>query len=435
MLIKSAENKRTTSISEPKINVREAWLNELQLSRRVYFFQKWKDQGKERHISGKELLEWLRLDLLYLFESTINLLLNLRKFGPAIKKEYGISYFRQLYRMAFLVYVIRTKAARFRLNHLFHDNRWKRVKEYAFSKHIRVHNVVLGYPHHEELGILAHKLKFYHYCKNNQINTPEILAVYSSGLLTSPSSLPPEIPKKDLFMKEVAGGNGRGAKKFMYDDGFYRDSNGAKYFREDLNRFFVDYSNTISGIIIQDALQNHDYWKKFTSGGLATCRIVTGISPLDTDEIMPFFATVKMPVGKTEVDNYSKGSIAAFVDMDTGLMKSATSSVPYKGKFVFDYHPDTGHKIEGEVLPGWKELIDFAKTVHLHFETISVGWDISLTNNGITVLEGNVEWGSDVIEGPSGRPIADTVYTEWFNGWRNRMKHKKVIPYKLPRNL
>lgn len=433
MLIKSAEKKREISTISSSVDAREVWLKELHLSRRIYFFQKWADQRKSKKVSVGELFQWISMDLWYFIENTINLLLNLRKYGPAIRKEYGLSYLKQFYRMAYLVYVIRTKAARFRLSHLFEDSRWNRVRDYAFSRHIRVHNIVLGYPHQQDLEVLANKCKFYHHCKERGIPTPEIWSVYHSGSATSPSGGSPLIPKRDLFMKEAAGGNGRGAKKFTFKNGYYRDAQGINYSERELHQFFVDYSKNRTSILIQSALRNHDSWKNFTSGSLATCRVVTGISSYNKNEIIPFFVIMKMPAAITDIDNYSKGSIAANVDIHTGKMQTAVSAIPNKGKFTFDSHPYTGQKIKGEVLPFWNELIVISKRVHRQFKTISVGWDISLTEEGWTILEGNVEWGSDVIEGPSGKPIADSNYTEWFAEWRKRTEGLNVIHYKLPR--
>lgn len=401
---------------------REKWLKEIRRTRRVYFYQLWSDQRKERDISLKELFKWLHDDLKYSLSGSLNLLLNLRKYGPLIKRSYKLSYLQQLYRLAYLVFVIRTQAARFRLNHLFEEARWKRVKDHAFSRHIRIHNLLLGYPHRDDLDIIAHKLKFHIHCSRHGLPTPEILAVFESGKQDSSFGDSESLPKIDLFMKELSGGMGYGIKKFTYQNGVYLDSNGNSYSNNELREFFKEYSLKTKPILIQKALKNHDCWKEFTGGGLATCRVVTGKSPFNDEEVIPFFATFKMPAQNLYVDNFSKGSVAAPIDLETGIMGIAVSSLPQRGKFRFEHHPDTGRKIRGSVLPFWRDVIELSKKVHQHFKTIDIGWDIALTDNGLTVLEGNVEWGSDVIEGPSGIPISDTYYPEWFDGWAKRRR-------------
>ena len=401
-------------------NFREKWLKEIRRARRGYFFQLWADQRKDRNISLIELLNWFGDDIRYAYVNSLNILLNLRKFGSTIKKEYGLSYLKQAYRMAYLVFVIRTKASRFRLNHLFEKSRWERVNNHAFSRHIRAHNLVLGYPYRDDLNIIAHKLKFHIHCREHGLPTPEILAVYESGKQVSSFGDSESLPKINLFMKELSGGMGYGIKKFNYKNGIYFDSNGETYSGNELRQFFKDYSLNSHPILIQKVLKNHDSWKEFTGGGLATCRVVTGKSSQSSEDIVPFFATFKMPVQNLYVDNFSKGSVASPIDLKTGMMGVAVSSLPQKGKFRFEHHPDTGCKIKGEILPFWQEVIELSKKVHHHFKTIDIGWDIALTEEGLTILEGNVEWGSDVIEGPGSIPIADTIYPEWFDGWMKR---------------
>lgn len=426
MQIKQIDNKLNRSAST--IELREKWLKEIRRARRVYSFQKWADQRNEREISAGEISQWIYDDVEYIVVNCMNLFLQLRRYGAAIKKEYGLSYLQQWHRMVYLVFVIRTKAVRFRLNHFFDQTRWHHVKDFALGTHIKVHNQILGYPHHDDLGILVHKLKFFEFCKARGLQTPEILAVFEAGKITYLSNGKFSFPQADLFVKELASGMGMGAKKFSYKNEFYQDTDNRLFTEHDIHQFLINYSKNTNSILVQNALRNHDSWKKFTSGSLATCRIVTGISPFNEDKVIPFFAAMKMPTGKSDIDNFSKGNIATSVDIQTGIMQSAISCKPINGKFVFDVHPDSGHLIKGEVLPFWNELVEFAKKVHLQFKTICVGWDISLTEEGFTVLEGNVEWGSDVIEGPANYLIADTAYPEWFDGWVKRMNGKELIP-------
>lgn len=424
-------DRRTNHVSSPEKD-RERWLELLRQARRVYFFQKWKDQREVRKVRISEIIQWTFADTRHIVLWNINILLQLRAYGAQIKKAYGLSYFRQWCRMAYLVFVIRTLASSFRLNHFFDQKRWNRVQDFAFNRHIKVHNNTLGYPHHEELGILAHKLKFFEYCQSKHVQNPEILAVFEEGKITLPSNGVFRIPKSDLFVKELAGGMGRGAMKFSYTNGCFQNRTGKMYTANDLLTFLKDYSSKTNSILVQHALKNHHSWQNFTDGGLATCRIVTGISPDDESDIIPFFASMKMPTGKIDADNFSKGSLVASVDIQSGLMTSAITFKPKNGMFVFETHPDTGHPIKGEVLPFWNDLIEFVKHLHQHFQTRCIGWDICLTQSGVSVLEGNVEWGSDLIEAPANRPLADTIYPKWFEGWAKQMEGKEIIPYKLP---
>lgn len=423
---------RVDSASARK-NYREKWLHQLKRARRVYCFQRWADQRGKRRIKISEVIQWAYLDIRHIAIWNVNSLLQIRSYGSLIKKIYGLSYLKQWYRMAYLVVVIRTQATSFRLNHFFDQRRWGRVKDFAFNRHIKVHNKILGYPNHDELEILAHKLKFFEYCNLQQLQTPKILAVFEGGKVTLPSTGMFNIPENDLFVKELTGGMGRGAAKFSYQHGGYYDRNGKAYTKKNLITYLEDYSTRKNSMLVQYALKNHSSWEKFTSGGLASCRIVTGVSHEDKREVIPFFASMKMPTGNNDIDNFSKGSLVASVDIQSGIMTSAITFKPKNGIFGFDAHPDTGHPIKGETLPFWNELIEFVKNFHKHFQTLCIGWDVSLTESGFCVLEGNVEWGSDIIEAPANCPLADTIYAEWFDGWATKMKGKEIIPYKKPR--
>jgi len=58
-----------------------------------------------------------------------------------------------------------------------------------------------------------------------------------------------------------------------------------------------------------------------------------------------------------------------------------------------DRHPDTGFVFKGALLPHFKELVKQACQLHQYFYgTHSVGWDVAITADGPTFLEGNNSW-------------------------------------------
>lgn len=408
---------------------REKWLRLFRQVSRGYSFQKWSDERKKRSISLLEFIRWLCDDIAYFLIWNVNLVLQLRAYGSVIKRNYGLTFFQQWIRMAYLVFIIRTDSKKLRTNHLFDPERWKRVDEFAFNRQNIVHNNILGFPHHEELEICVNKLKFWQFCSSGGWHTPEVLAVYEKGTIMYPSTGVFHVPKTDLFVKEVCGGMGRGAKKFCYDNGIYLDRAGNKFSGRDICLFLSDYSTNKSAILIQKVLKNHDSWKGFTNGSLATCRIVIGRSPSVANEVIPLLATLRMPVGTGETDNYSAGGIAASVDIQTGIMSSGISGKPVNGSFTFDAHPDSGRQITGEMVPYWNKLLAFIQSFHLEFNILSVGWDVAFTEEGLSIIEANPTWGSDVLEAPANKPIIETGYTEWFDGWTGRMKGQEVVPY------
>lgn len=395
---------------------RKRWLKRIQNCRRLYFCQKWKDKPDGEKISPFEFLKWVTDDILYFIKWNINLLLQLRAYGTVVRKYSGLSFFEQWKRMAYLVFKIRVDSNALRIHHLFEDDRWKKVHTYSFNRHTLVQNEFMGYPHQDEITCFRDKLKYFKFCRDHNIKTPEVYSVIEKGVITFSNSDEGSLPTKSLFMKELHGSHGRGAKKFVYKDGSFRDRSGNVYRPNELESYFKEISKKTGGVIVQEALENHPEWKKFTNGSLATCRLVTGRSP-HNDEIIPLFAVFRMPFGDSDADNYSVGGIATSLDVKTGKMGKAVTPKPINGSFSFDKHPTTGEQITGERLHRWDELLEIAKETHKKFKCLSIGWDISLTTNGFCIVEGNSFWMSGSIEGTSGVSMYETNYPEWVEDW------------------
>jgi hypothetical protein len=131
-----------------------------------------------------------------------------------------------------------------------------------------------------------------------------------------------------------------------------------------------------------------------------------------------------MPTGDSVKDNFSAGGIASPIDVETGKLGKATTAVPRDGRFEVNRHPDTGHPLAGSELPKWEELLNFVLDVHSYFESIFVGWDVSYTAEGFQVIEGNLHWGTRLIEGLSGQPIENTPYPHLYDVWMKELIKK-----------
>lgn len=411
-------------MSNQSIEKKKRWLNRLQNTRRYYSFQKWSDKPPGTKISLKKLLEWISEDISYLIRWNINLMLQLKNFGNEVKKYSGLSFFEQWKRMAFLVFKIHKDSTNFRLHHLFDADQWEKAARFCYARQYLIQLKFEGFFPEEEIEIIRNKFEFYQYCKRHSFNTPKVYAIIKNGKIVYPIENSFSFPEQDLFVKDLTGSQGRGVKYFKYKNRKYYDLDESNYSSKELHAYLSQQSKNTKGVIIQQAIKNHSKWKKFTNGSLATCRIVTGRSPYNEGEIIPFFAALRMPVGSADGDNYSLGGIASAIDMETGRLGKAISKTPIDGNFAWDTHPDTGAQITGSNLYLWEELVEFTQSIHKKFETLSIGWDISLAENGLTVIEGNRLWGSDVIEGPSRVPIYETKYPEWTEDWIEKLSAK-----------
>jgi hypothetical protein len=124
-----------------------------------------------------------------------------------------------------------------------------------------------------------------------------------------------------------------------------------------------------------------------------TMRVLTMRDPERGDE--PFIAFAIHKFGTTEsapVDNWAKGGLNAYVDLETGKLGPAVGYPDYTGGKLtwFDQHPETGEQIAGVYVPDWlalkEQLLDMLRALKF---LMYIGWDIVITPQGPCIIEGN----------------------------------------------
>lgn len=103
-------------------------------------------------------------------------------------------------------------------------------------------------------------------------------------------------------------------------------------------------------------------------------------------------AYLRIGTSKTiPADNFSRGGIISFVDMDTGVLKETIRRSEDGRVLKCSHHYETNEIITGKILPHW-DLIkkNILNTTELIGPIIKiVGWDIIITEDDFVVLEGN----------------------------------------------
>ena len=88
-------------------------------------------------------------------------------------------------------------------------------------------------------------------------------------------------------------------------------------------------------------------------------------------------------------DGFDGGGIFAPVDVETGVI--CRDGMNLDNKF-FEVHPVSGKKIKGFQVPHWDEVLTLAATAAKRFKGVRmVGWDIAVTEEGVSLIEGNSE--------------------------------------------
>lgn len=121
-------------------------------------------------------------------------------------------------------------------------------------------------------------------------------------------------------------------------------------------------------------------------------------------------------------DNWSRGSLCALVNLQTGALSCAVKHPRRTGGVLewVTHHPDTGAAIEGTVVPRWAELqTELLRTLEDLPEFVYVGWDVLVTDERFWVLEGNAntEFNALQVHGPL---LADERVKAFY-------KHHKII--------
>ncbi len=90
------------------------------------------------------------------------------------------------------------------------------------------------------------------------------------------------------------------------------------------------------------------------------------------------------------IDNLSAKGISASVDIESGALGKAAVRNEQGRMDLLDQHPDTGSQISGVQIPDWDLALKMVEDLGNAFPFLTfVGWDLAMTPEGPTVIEGN----------------------------------------------
>jgi len=194
-----------------------------------------------------------------------------------------------------------------------------------------------------------------------------------------------------LFMKPVSSGKGDGVCRISLHEGdFY------------INEKLVDKTEIRLLLANKDAwflskgIKQHSFEDSLYDKTTNTIRIIT-LRDFDTGCIKIFFAVQRIGTSATiPVDNGSKGGLVANINLETGQLSEARS---LQKLVSYANHPDSGSRIEGQVIPGWNEIKEEVLALARKFPFLNfIAWDVLLTEQGICVVEANTSSGVNIIQ-------------------------------------
>ncbi len=396
----------------------ESWFTLIKQSRRKYAYSRLKELDGSTFVFLKKMIKWTYKDAMYVLHQGKAIFFELQDYGSSIRDCFGVSRFRQFFQQAYLAFILCVPVKFYRFSFLFDPERWRLVKQFTHENY-PVQMILVDQSFPEEKALFDNKLHFYKRCTAAGITSPTPIAVFENGNEIFNSSEVLQLPPEPLFVKDLCGRRGQGIEKYDVRDGKYLHKSAPLLEATELIDLLKKRSLSNDGILVQQALKNHPVWQKYTSGALASCRVLTARSP-DDNSIITLAATMRMPVGSSDADNLSTGGIACPVNLENGILGTGICFIPQRGQYQFVSHPDTGQNFTQTILPKWDEMISFAEQAHRAFNTFFVGWDIALTSKGFTLIEGNIGWAASAIETPQLRPLLHTQFPSLFDKWLRR---------------
>ena len=111
--------------------------------------------------------------------------------------------------------------------------------------------------------------------------------------------------------------------------------------------------------------------------------------------------------GVNHCDNFHQGGMGCSINIETGkLIGNAVD----KDLNEFESHPTSGVKFDGFQIPNWdkvKQMVLEAALVNNNIHV--VGWDVAVTEEGATFIEGNRRPGFDLVQVLSERGRKDIM--------------------------
>jgi hypothetical protein len=284
------------------------------------------------------------------------------------------------------------------------------------------------------------KLAFDNRCHAHGVRSiGSICSVDRDGALTWADGVEPVLPERDLFIKPLKGKGGRGCERWDHvGQGRWR-----RYGAGDLasgGELIAHLQRQAKAggkaMLVQKRAVNHPELQDLCGAALSSMRIMSIRAPDGGIEVL--FAVFKISgPGGSVVDNFHAGGFVCKVDMETGELGAATDwGIKQPGRWL-ETHPATGAQIAGRVLPLWRETVEVVRRGHLAFaDRVAVAWDVSITDDGPRIIEGNNQFGLDMVQRTHRVPAGNSRFCELY-AWHiscaaNVLWGEEIRPTPLP---
>jgi hypothetical protein len=157
-------------------------------------------------------------------------------------------------------------------------------------------------------------------------------------------------------------------------------------------------------LFVEGYVKQNSQINKLCSASVNTIRVMT-FSYGGKSRIL--YAAMRIGNGINHCDNFHQGGMGCSLDIETGKL---VGNAIDKDLNVFENHPVSGIKFDGFQIPNWEKAKEIVLEAALVNDKIHVvGWDVAITEEGATFIEGNRRPGFDLVQVLSERGRKDIM--------------------------
>lgn len=157
--------------------------------------------------------------------------------------------------------------------------------------------------------------------------------------------------------------------------------------------------------VIEEVITQGDALAQLNPTSVNTCRFTTFTI---NHEVEVIACTLRMGVGKNQLDNAGLGGIYASVDPVSGIIISDARN--YNGDHYL-FHPTTKIAIPGFVLPQWDQALQLIRNMALHIPgTTLISWDIAYSTDGWCMVEANDNGAWEILQSNLNIGLKEKLY-------------------------
>ena len=318
----------------------------------------------------------------------------IRLVGAQVRREFGVPIRRQVWDQARLILFHGAKAWVYYVLEFYRDGAMANVGAFIMKNEIK-HGLFKGLNRidpeaKDRAKALGDKLKVSRWCTENDIPHPHPIMLVEGGEISwlgSRADL-----DRDLFVKRRHGRGAYNAASYWRTGPFeYQDEEGRQVTLDEImeEQRRRSLRSKRDRLMVMPLLHNHPALADLAEVTLIAFRLITCLD----EELRPVLTNAYLRSMTKLEPNWDVGLIEEYgapIDLETGALGRLTGDKATALSEWFDRHPVTGAQVTGRIVPCWPELAALALKAHrLVPERVMIGWDMAITPDGPSLLEGN----------------------------------------------